>query len=158
MSPLLSLTESISLYKCSPDKVADNFELPIIYKQAIVLFRALYATLVRLPVTRLCRRLVKTKIAANLLRIACQVTPNGNPDKAARNIIPLEVPLTSGHQAPIASIDFAEIQTAAGSLKLSVQHRQHCDLRVDDSESLLSSQFMRHDEVSRIPSSQPSSM
>lgn len=111
-----------------PESGAD--ELPLIYKQAIVLVRSLYTFTRLMPAFELA--------AAPPLAVGVRVLDGKQPisSKGRIGLSKAIVPL-----APLEQRHFQPIRTTMGTLKVLVAFRRHCDFGVHDSEELLSTHF-----------------
>lgn len=125
--------------RCPP--VKEPPELPVAYKKSIVVFRSLYALTRLLPAWRLRKRLAKSKLTGNALRVVCRIDTGNSPGR-----IDVNQSLVSGRTSKVESHSFYEVETPAGNFNIKVDYRKDCDFRVDDSEALLSSQFINSDE------------
>jgi hypothetical protein len=135
-------------------------ELPALYKQGIILFRALYALIRALPAYQLSRRLSKRKGGTGTgLKVGCRMSTGLNDglsseDDEARLPGPkppkehgLEDPLVEdpSFQTAPQHFVFAPIHTPIGSLFLECRYRAQADFGVEDKEALLSSRFLNED-------------
>lgn len=124
-------------------------ELPVTYKKSVVVFRALYTLMRLLPTWKLRKKLSKLKLTGNALKVVCEIdgraqTLNDNSKVA------LAQSLVTGHRNELGRYSFHKVETPAGRLSISVEYRIDCDFRVDDSEALLSSQFITSDRRSTV--------
>jgi autophagy-related protein 13 len=118
--------------------------LPNVYKKAVVLFRSLYAHLRLLPAFKYNKSIAKQPANKPSLKLNYRIT-NGDfrspqPDTLSLPLFPSRHPVTTTE--PIGST-----HSPVGPLSVSVEYRNICDFTVDDSESLLSSQFMGLDDT-----------
>lgn len=149
-----------------------SLELPLVYKQGILLFRALLAATRVLPSYKLAKQLRKGKSGlASGLRIGCRLSQTSPADSASsrsRSLYNREYglydPLTpasasSSAAAPssasVGSFSFAPVSTPSGNIAMHVDYRKQADFGVEDKEALLSSRFLNEDFFK--PSIQPSS-
>jgi autophagy-related protein 13 len=116
--------------------------LPTIYKKGIVFFRSLYATTKFVPAWRFTRNLARAGKAS--LRVNCRVI-NGDEFRTTRRDA-LTHPLNDSDGPVTTTFSLGEIDSPAGRFSAEVCYRNDCNFRVDDSEALLSSQFMGADE------------
>lgn len=139
-----------------PFTAQDIPELPVTYKKSIVVFRSLFTLTRLLPAWKLRKKLAKSKLTGSALKVVCCIGNEAqSSDQEAR--VPLSQPIVHGRESKVERHDFHSIETPAGKLRTSVEYRTECDFRIDDSEALLSSQFLTSDEggLSRPPSSLP---
>ncbi|CAN6674625.1 hypothetical protein TRVA0_058S00562 [Trichomonascus vanleenenianus] len=129
-------------------------ELPVVYKKAIILFRSLYAYCRLLPVYALRRKLFKSKLNVSPMAIGCRVL-NGAHAISSKGRIGLTRPIVESSDPHLETFSFTEVDTDAGSLKLSVSYRINCDFRVSDSETVLTSHFLSMDSSSSSSHRQP---
>ncbi|KAF2830902.1 autophagy-related protein 13 [Ophiobolus disseminans] len=118
--------------------------LPNVYKKAVVLFRSLYAHMRLLPAFRYNKTVAKQPANHPSLKLNYRVT-NGDfktpqHDTLTLPLFPSKNPVTTPE--PIGSTN-----SPIGPLCVTVEYRNICDFSVDDSESLLSSQFMGLDDT-----------
>lgn len=132
-------------------------ELPVTYKKSIVVFRTLYTLARLLPAWKLRKKLTKSKLTGNTLKIACRVLQGKSSDSNDSRIA-LSQPLVRGHEEMLGSKSFHAVETLAGRLQISVEFRTTCDLRIDDSEALLSSLFITSDRGLQAYTSSSSSL
>ncbi|BFZ57665.1 autophagy protein 13 [Savitreella phatthalungensis] len=109
------------------------------YKKAVVVFRSLYSIARLLPAWKLKQRLSKSRTPG--LKIGLRLRSGSGLHEAIK--LDEAVPTL----AEISRYELHTVDTAAGGLRLRVQYRAECDLRIDDAEALLSSHFLRHDGV-----------
>ena len=124
--------------------------LPRIYKNSIVLFRALYVYSKLLPAWKISKR-VKSRSSSNLPKIRYRIF-DASKWETPREADPLSQPLFPGQGPVVENYAFDPIDSPAGPFSIHVTYRQHCDLRIEDSEALLSSQFMGMDDQDFQPS------
>ena len=120
-----------------------NLILPRVYKQSIVLYRSLLTYARLLPAWKFCRKSLRTTPTAPRLKF--RIFEAENLSRPSRSDT-LSCKLFNHQAAATESFDFEPIVSPAGPLCIRVTYRYHCDFRVDDSEALLSSQFMGDDE------------
>ncbi|KAI9682390.1 MAG: autophagy protein 13 [Caeruleum heppii] len=132
-----------------------NAILPVVYKKSIVLFRSLYTYLRFLPAWKFSRTLAKLRSSHGAFRVRCRIVRGDAADRLSRND-ELKVPLTEKMTAVTEDFSFGSTESPAGPFSVRVCYRTNCDLRVDDSEALLSSHFMGVDEHYFRPSLGPS--
>lgn len=116
--------------------------LPQVYKKCIVVFRSLYATARFLPADSFARKLMKS--TKSNLRVNCRIV-EGQNHKLSRDD-PLTRPLCNSYSPVVGEFDLGNTDTPAGRFTATVVYRNECKFRVDDSEAILSSQFMGADE------------
>ncbi|KAF1912676.1 autophagy-related protein 13 [Ampelomyces quisqualis] len=147
--PTQLLVERWKIYVGDKDSVHPshlNEPLPNVYKKAVVLFRSLYANLRLLPAFRYNRSMAKQPASHVSLKLNYRVT---NGDSKSPHPDTLSLPLfPSSSQDPVTTTrHFGSTNSPAGPLSVSVEYREACEFSVDDSESLLSSQFMGLDDT-----------
>lgn len=145
---------SLSLLPAPP---AEPPELPGLYKQGIVTFRALYALLRTLPSYPLSKKLRSRTGGTGMgglkvaLRIASSTSgESSNEDlktsKAGRRELDLDTPLNDDPASAHSEVfTFAPVHTPIGSLFLECKYRKQADFGVEDIEALLSSRFFDED-------------
>ncbi|KAI9691022.1 MAG: autophagy protein 13 [Bathelium mastoideum] len=117
--------------------------LPNIYKKSVVLFRSLYTYARLLPAWKYQRRMARKPASHNMVRLDYRVGDGGR-DSHWRDTV--ELPLFLSAEPVTGEYVWAPIVTGVGPLNIQVTYRTNCDFRIDDSESLLSSQFMGLDD------------
>ena len=120
-----------------------NLILPRVYKQSIVLYRSLLTYARLLPAWKFCRKSLRTTPTAPKLKF--RIFEADALSRPSRNDT-LSCKLFNHQAAATENFDFEPIASPAGPLCIRVTYRYHCDFRIDDSEALLSSQFMGDDE------------
>ncbi|CUS13000.1 unnamed protein product [Tuber aestivum] len=130
----------------APFDVALAPELPVVYKKGIVMFRALYSYAGLMPTWKFRRRLSKSKLNPSALKVNCRVINGNDYSHPPKDLDLLYVPLCQGEGNVVETYQIEKVDSPAGSIKVGVSYRQNCDFRVDDSEALLSSQFLNLDE------------
>lgn len=121
-------------------------ELPLIYKQAIILFRSLYGYLRLLPAYGLRKTLKKD--SSSQLSMSNRILDGKQPISSkgriglSKSIIPHQMLTTDSH---LIQRNFNPIQTTLGTLKVSVVYRRHSDFCVHESEEVLSKHFIKMD-------------
>ncbi|PWW80746.1 hypothetical protein C7212DRAFT_17239, partial [Tuber magnatum] len=121
-------------------------ELPVVYKKGIVMFRALYTYAGLMPTWKFRRRLLKSKLNLGALKVNCRVINGNDYSHPPKDFDLLYVPLCQGEGDVVGTYQIEKVDSPAGSIKVSVSYRRNCEFRVDDSEALLSSQFLNLDE------------
>ncbi|KYK55159.1 autophagy protein Atg13 [Drechmeria coniospora] len=136
--------------KSTHTKLVDDFGpvLPTIYKKAIVFFRTLFMKTRLNPVWKVVGAAPSAHPA---LVPRCRIRTS-EPHRSSHD--PLRQSL-DGHPDPVSEYMFGDLDVPVGRLRASVAYRNCCRFRVDDSESLLSSHFMRADENFFKPSLPP---
>ncbi|KAL3475592.1 autophagy-related protein 13-domain-containing protein [Aspergillus californicus] len=118
--------------------------LPTVYKKSIVLFRSLFTYAKFLPAWKFIKR--NGRFRANpALRIKYRILS----EKSAQDLSKpdhLTIPLYEGNTKVVDTYSFGVTESPAGPFTVEVTYRTSCDFRVDDSEALLSSQFMGADD------------
>lgn len=123
-------------------------ELPLIYKQAIVLLRMIYTITRILPAFRL-RKLVSKPLYKNVA--LCNRFIDGKLPISSRGRIGLSKPIIPPQHlqgSHMTQKSFSPIKTTMGSLRLSVAYRNHYNFKVVDHEERLSDQFLFTDKES----------
>lgn len=121
-------------------------ELPLIYKQAIVLLRIIYTITRILPAFRL-RKLVSKPSYKNLA--ICNRFIDGKQPISSKGRIGLSKPIIPSHAlegSHMTQKSFSPIKTTMGSLRVSVAYRNHHNFKVVDHEERLSDQFLITDK------------
>ncbi len=138
-----------------------NEPLPNVYKKAVVTFRSLFAHLRLMPAFKYNKIAAKQLASHPALKLNYRIT---NGDFKSPHIDTLSLALYPSREAVTETIEFKPTNSPVGPICISVQHRASCDFSVDDSESLLSSQFMGLDDnyleqtmrgTERVPGSLP---
>lgn len=118
--------------------------LPNVYKKAVVLFRSLYAYLRFIPAFKYYKSMAKQPANHPALKLNYRIT---NGQFKTPHVDTLSLPLYPSPDAVTQQQDFTPSNSPIGPLCISVQYRTNCEFSVDDSESLLSSQFMGLDDT-----------
>ncbi len=119
--------------------------LPRIYKNSIVLFRSLITYAKLLPAWRFGKKLSKPRVSHNSPKLKYRILDGSQIDRSPW-IDALTVPLNDAPGPVVETFSFDAIESPAGPFSIRVTYRSNCDFRIDDSEALLSSQFMGMDE------------
>ena len=119
--------------------------LPRIYKNSIVLFRSLITYAKLLPAWRFGRKLCKPRMSHNTPKLKYRVL-DGSKIDMSNKIDTLSIPLNDASGPVAETFSFDAIESPAGPFTIRVTYRSNCDFRIDDSETLLSSQFIGMDE------------
>ncbi|KAK6456515.1 autophagy-related protein 13 [Scheffersomyces xylosifermentans] len=127
-------------------------ELPLIYKQAIILFRTIYAFARLMPTFKLRKRLMVNKSSSKLNKISLgnKILDGKKPISSkgriglSKSIIPTQMLTTESH---MSSKQFEPIQTSMGTLKVSIAYRNHNDFCIHDNEEVLSTHFISMDST-----------
>lgn len=123
-------------------------ELPLIYKQAIILFRSLYGFTRLMPAFKLKKLMNHSK--TKKLPLGNKILDGKKPISSkgriglSKPIIPHQMLTTESH---LTQRNFAPIQTTLGTLKVSVAYRNHYQFEVSDNEELLSNHFINMDSI-----------
>lgn len=115
--------------------------LPRVYKNAVVLFRSIYAYSRLLPAWKFGKRLFKGGSSPKSPKLKYRIIEGPHVESNAQNDH-LVVPLFDSRESALEKFVFESIDSPAGSLSLRVTYRTQCDFRIDDSEAFLSSRFM----------------
>lgn len=135
-------------FDCSSSVSSDTSaadELPLMYKQAIILLRTIYLLVRLLPLFKL--RKLASKPSSNLLLVnhfldGSQPVTSKNRIGLSKSIIPLHL-LGESH---LTQRDFTPIETSLGTLSVSVVYRNHFKFRAQDQEERLLRQFVTSDK------------
>ena len=119
--------------------------LPRIYKNSIVLFRSLITYAKLLPAWRFGKKLSKPRTSHNMPKLKYRIF-DGSQINIPTQTDTLSMPLNNVPGHVVESFSFDPIESPAGPFSIRVTYRSNCDFRIDDSEALLSSQFMGMDE------------
>lgn len=125
---------------------ANTDELPLMYKQAIILLRTIYSLVRLLPSFKL-RKLVCKPSSKNLALVNHFL--DGSQPVTSKNRIGLSKSIIPQHllgESHLTQRDFAPIVTSLGTLSVSVVYRNHYLFRAQDQEERLSSQFVTSDK------------
>ncbi|KAL3487665.1 autophagy-related protein 13-domain-containing protein [Aspergillus germanicus] len=118
--------------------------LPTVYKKSIVVFRSLFTYSKFLPAWKFLKR--NGRFRANpALRIKYRILGEQTAQDLSREDR-LTIPLYEGASKVVDTYSFGVTESPAGPFSVQVTYRTNCDFRVDDSEALLSSQFMGADD------------
>lgn len=122
-----------------------NDPLPNVYKKAVVTFRSLFAHLRLMPAFRYNKVIAKQPANSPALKLKYRITDGDDPQSPY--VDTLNLALYPSREPVTENIEFKPTNTPVGPLCVSVQYRASCDFSVDDSESLLSSQFQGLDDT-----------
>lgn len=123
-------------------------ELPVVYKKIIPVFRTVYSYTLNLPTARFIKKQLGKQPR---LKIRCRIR-NGD-QMTSEELNAVRIPLAERSSEPVTqNYNFGTVDCPVGSLSVDVTYRLNCDFRVEDSESLLSSDFMNQDEYFFQPS------
>jgi len=130
----------------SMDSRPDSDILSTLYKKSIPIFRSIYSQARLLPTWKYCKYVAK-HLSSNPpnqpLKVKYRIRSGPLPNSQREA---LEIPLYPNQRNIVDQFVFGSLPSPAGILHASVAYRTNCDFRVDDSEALLSSQFMRSGE------------
>ncbi|KAI4661038.1 autophagy protein 13 [Alternaria viburni] len=120
--------------------------LPNVYKKAVVTFRSLFAYLRFMPAFRYNKVLAKQPANSPSLKLNYRVS---NGDFKSPNFDTLNLPLypTDPNERITDINDIEPTNSPVGPLSVTVEYRTNCEFSVEDSESLLSSQFQGLDDT-----------
>lgn len=124
---------------------ANTEELPLMYKQAIIILRAIY-TLVRLLPSFKLRKLVSKPSSRNLVLVNHFL--DGSQPVTSKTRIGLSKSIIPQHllgESHLTQRDFSPIETSLGTLTVSVVYRNHYHFCAQDQEERLSHQFVSSD-------------
>ncbi|KAJ2906516.1 autophagy protein atg13 [Zalerion maritima] len=118
---------------------ADDFGpiLPTIYKKSIIFFRSLYTTALSLPGHKLAKQSIG-KVVPPALEVKCRISTS---ETEYRGFDPIRHPLYDTRSEVATDFVFGDLEVPVGRFYASVTYRNNCHFRVDDCESLLSSQL-----------------
>ncbi|KAI4199610.1 MAG: hypothetical protein LQ350_004485 [Teloschistes chrysophthalmus] len=126
--------------------------LPRVYKNSIVLFRALLAFAKLLPTWNLAKKTFKSRSTSHAPKLKYRIIEASQFQRPSK-IDPLTVRLFDGPSGKerlvnetVEHYPFTPIDSPAGPFSIQVTYRLQCDFRIDDSEALLSSHFMGMDD------------
>ncbi|KAF2098300.1 hypothetical protein NA57DRAFT_40756 [Rhizodiscina lignyota] len=128
------------------------YDLPNAYKKAVVLFRSLFTHTRILPTWKYFRRIAKNPPHSPALKLKYRIS---NGDIAPNTRDTLDLSLVPEPGSVTSRYVFEPSLSPVGPFCISVEYRENCDFRVDDSESLLSSHFMASDDKYFRPSLSP---
>lgn len=117
-------------------------ELPLIYKQAIVLLRVLFGITRLLPAHKLKKhvaKLLKNLFVRNRFVDAKQPISLKGRIGLSKPIIPHQMLMTDSHMTQRV---FEPIETSLGTLRVSVAYRNHYKFKAQDNEERLSDHFL----------------
>ncbi|EUC43248.1 hypothetical protein COCMIDRAFT_38782 [Bipolaris oryzae ATCC 44560] len=123
-----------------------NDPLPNVYKKAVVTFRSLFASLRFMPAFRYNKLLAKQPATTPSLKLNYRIS---NGDFRSPHVDTLRLPLYP-NQNPDEITEVQNIEptnSPVGPLCVTVEYRANCEFTVENSESLLSSQFMGLDDT-----------
>ncbi|OAK96119.1 hypothetical protein IQ06DRAFT_49084 [Phaeosphaeriaceae sp. SRC1lsM3a] len=123
-----------------------NDPLPNVYKKAVVLFRSLYANLRLLPAFKYNRNIAKQPASHASLKLNYRIT-NGDFKSPHPDTLTLPIYPDTPYEPVTNTQHFGSTNSPVGPLCVSVEYRENCEFGVNDSESLLSSQFMGLDDT-----------
>lgn len=121
----------------------DSDSLSSLYKKAVPVFRSISSHARLLPAWKYYRQQIKHNSSNPpnpQLKLKYRVHSGGLSTQTKEA---LELPLYPNQRNVTDGFVFGSLHSPAGTLHASVSFRTNCNFRVDDSESLLSSQFMR---------------
>lgn len=123
-------------------------ELPLIYKQMIILIRSLYGFSRLLPAFYLKKDLNKLNVHDTSLRMGFKVL-DGKQPISSKGRIGLSKPIILHRlltkESHVTHKGFLPIKTTMGTLKVSVAYRDHTNFFISDNEEILSTHFMHLD-------------
>ncbi|KAH3985077.1 autophagy-related protein [Parastagonospora nodorum] len=118
--------------------------LPNVYKKAVVLFRGLYANLRLLPAFKYNKSMAKQPANHTSLKLNYRIL-NGASERPQLDT--LSLPLCPSTDPVTETAHIGSTNSPIGPLCISVEYRDACEFSVEDSESLLSDQFMGLDDT-----------
>ncbi|RLV90937.1 Autophagy-related protein 13 [Spathaspora sp. JA1] len=129
--------------KTNPGSIID--ELPLIYKQAIILFRSIYGFARLMPGYKLKKKL---QSSGSKLVLGNRILDGNQPISSkgriglSKSIIPQQMLTTESHMTQKM---FQPIHTSLGSLKISIAYRNHYEFCLHENEEVLSTHFISID-------------
>lgn len=118
-------------------------ELPLIYKQAIILFRTLYGYSRLMPAYKLKKKNM------NKLSLGNKILDGSQPI-SSKGRIGLSKSIINQPDSPhTTQKNFTPISTSMGALRISIAYRNHYDFCLHEHEEVLSAQFGKRDEDTR---------
>ena len=118
--------------------------LPRVYKNSIVLFRSLCTYVKMMPASRLWKRLLKPRAGQNVPKLRYRIYM-GSDTRYDSTFDGLVIPLPYNQRQVTETYRFESIDTPAGPFSIEATYRTNCDFRIENSEAILSSQFMDED-------------
>ena len=118
---------------------ADDFGpiLPTIYKKSIIFLRSLFSISLQSPAQRLANQSL-CKLSPPVLELRCRVQTF---ETEYHNFDPIRHALDHQHSDVATDFVFGDLEIPVGRFYASVTWRNNCTFRIEDSESLLSSQL-----------------
>lgn len=122
-------------------------ELPLIYKQAIILFRSIYGFTRLMPTFKLKKKLQSD--GNNKLSLGNKILDGNQPISSkgriglSKSIIPQQALPTESHMTQKM---FQPINTSLGTLKISIAYRTHYNFKIQANEEILSTHFISIDK------------
>ena len=136
---------SIELGDAESDLPSDlGVILPKVYKNSIVLFRSLFTMMSLMPAWKLSKKSQKSRPSQQLPKLRYRVYESGRSPTSS-GIDSLSIPLPETQTQPLQDYFFGSIESPAGPFSISVSYRSNCDFRIENSEAILSSQFIDED-------------
>lgn len=120
--------------------------LPRVYRNSIVLYRSLYTHAKLLPAWQFSKRASKGRSSQGFPKLRYRILPETDRTYLPDSTDPLKIPLFDHHGDAAEQFTFDPIESPAGLLSIYLTYRCHCDFRIVDSETLLSSHFMGMDD------------
>ncbi|RCK62621.1 Autophagy-related protein 13 [Candida viswanathii] len=116
-------------------------ELPLSYKQAIILFRSIYGFSRLMPAFKVRKNLHSRLPLGNKIL-------DGNQPISSKGRIGLSKPIINVNtsESHMSQKFFQPVQTRLGSLKISVAYRNDSDFCIHENEELLLTHFKHHDQ------------
>ena len=118
--------------------------LPKTYKNAVVLFRALFSMLHLLPAWSLSRKSDIGAKSRSLPKLSYRIY-----EKSQRSLEPgldgLHIPLPDSDNQELEDYIFETLDTPAGKFKIKVSYRKNCDFQLQTSEATISSRIDESD-------------
>ena len=142
---------TLSLLPTPPDALDSAPALPTVYKQSIILVRALHALCRTLPTWDLHAQLKRRGSGgAAGLRLGCRMSAGEEAAGSAGELGLQQHLLGPGDRdadasATVETFRFAPVQTSLGFLHLQVSYRPHADFTVEGMETVLSNRFLDED-------------
>ena len=118
--------------------------LPRVYKNSIVLFRTLWTYTHLTPAYNLAKKLSRARSDHSIPKLKYRIY-QGSRSQNTSTIDDLTVPLSEGQRDVTEDYVFESIDSPAGPFSVKMSYRPNCDFRIENSEAVLSSQFMDED-------------
>lgn len=118
--------------------------LPKVYKNSIILFRSLFTMMSLMPAWKLSKKSQKSRPSHQLPKLHYRVYEDGK-GPASTGIDNLSIPLPETESRHVTDYYFGSIDSPAGPFSINVSYRSNCNFHIENSEAILSSQFIDED-------------